>query len=169
MKVSLYAAISIDGFIAKQDGDSEWVSDVDSENFMKNIHECGCIILGHRTFDQYQHEIYPVDGVTNIVLTSQSDLNTNLDNVAYATSPQVAINIARERGHQQALVIGGGKTNGSFLRDNLLDEIILSVHPLVLGNGIKVFESVETFLHLEFLSQKGLGEDLLQLHYKVLR
>jgi len=169
MKVTLYMAVSIDGFIAKKDGDSDWVSPVDSTNFEQKIKEKGCIFVGRRTFDQYQGDLYPVKGVTNIVLTSDLSLKSENDDVIYAQSPSDAIKQAQEKGHDRALLIGGGTTNGLFLKEGLIDEVFLSVHPLILGNGIKLFEGIETDLKLRFIDQKELGEGLAQLHYRVVK
>lgn len=169
MKVTLYMAISIDGFIAKRDGDSDWVSPVDSANFEQKIKEKGCVIVGRRTFDQYQGELYPVKDVTNIVLTSGPSPKAEIDNVIYAQSPSDAIKLAQTKGHDKALLIGGGITNGLFLKEGLVDEVFLSVHPLILGNGIKLFEDIETDIKLKFLDQKELGEGLTQLHYQVVK
>lgn len=168
MKVTLYMAISIDGFIAKKNGDSDWVSPVDSANFEQKIKEKGCIIVGRRTFDQYQGDLYPVKDVLNIVLTSDSSRKPEGDNVVYVQSPRDAVKVAQDRGHDKALLIGGGTTNGLFLKEGLIDEVFLSVHPLILGNGIKLFEGAELDLKLEFLDEKELGEGLTQLHYKLL-
>ena len=55
----------------------------------------------------------------------------------------------------------------AFLKDGLIDEIYLSVHPLVLGKGIKIFEGGEVKVNLKLLGIKELKEDLVQLHYKV--
>lgn len=162
-------AISIDGFIAKKDGDSDWVSPVDSANFEQKIKEKGCIIVGRRTFDQYQGDLYPVKDVTNIVLTSDPSLKSEKNNVVYAQSPKGAVKAIQERGHDKALLIGGGTTNGLFLKEGLIDEVFLSVHPLMLGSGIKLFEGVETDIKLKFLDQKELGEGLTQLHYQVVK
>lgn len=162
-------AISIDGFVAKKDGDSDWVSPVDSANFEQKIKEKGCIIVGRRTFDQYQGDLYPVKNVTNIVLTSDSSLKSEKDNVVYTQSPKEAVKAVQEKGHDNALLIGGGTTNGLFLKEGLIDEVFLSVHPLILGSGIKLFESVETDIKLKFLDQKELGEGLIQLHYQVVK
>jgi len=169
MKVTLYMAISIDGFIAKKDGDSDWVSPVDSANFEQKIKEKGCIFVGRRTFDQYQGDLYPVKGTTNIVLTSNISLKSEKDNVIYAQSPSDAIKRAQAKGHDKALLIGGGITNGLFLREGLIDEVFLSVHPLILGAGIKLFEGNEADIKLEFLDKKELGEGLTQLHYQVVK
>lgn len=70
-------------------------------------------------------------------------------------------------GHTEILLIGGGTTNGLFLKDNLIDEMFLSVHPIILGDGIRLFEGVEKILKLETLGAKILSEGLVQIHYRI--
>lgn len=161
-------ATSIDGFIAKKDGDSDWVSPVDTENFEKAIQENGCIIVGRRTFEQYQGDLYPVKGITNIVVTSDTNKKSNDDNVHFVNgSAEQIISFVKSKGHDKALLIGGGKTNALFLNAGVIDEIVLSVHPLVLGDGIKLFEGEENDLKLEFISSQQLDEGLVQIKYAV--
>lgn len=167
MKVTLYMAMSIDGFIAKKDGDSDWVSPVDTANFEAKITEKGCIVLGRRTFDQYRGELYPVKGIANIVLTRNTSKGEEIEDTTFVTSPSDALKTAQDKGYSEVLLIGGGRANGSFLKENLIDEIFLSVHPLILGDGIKLFENCETKLDLEFLDERKLEEGLVQMHYKV--
>lgn len=167
MKVTLYMAISIDGFIAKKDGDSDWVSPTDTANFEAKINEKECIVLGRRTFNQYRGELYPVKGVTNIVLTTDKSKKEKVEETTFVNSPYEALDVAETKGHTEVLLIGGGTTNGLFLNEKLIDEIFLSVHPLVLGDGIKLFENCETKLDMELLDEKSLEEGLVQLHYKV--
>jgi len=159
-------AISIDGYVAKKDGDSDWVSEIDTKNFEREIKEKGCIILGRRTFKQYEGELYPVKDVTNIVLTTNSSIENSYPNVIYVNSPKEAIETATNKGHDEALLIGGGTTNGLFFKEGLIDEVILSVHPLILGDGIKLFEDVEKFLELQLLNTEEIGNGIIQLVYK---
>ncbi|KXK09226.1 MAG: Dihydrofolate reductase [Microgenomates bacterium OLB22] len=166
MKITLYMAISIDGFIAKSNGDSDWVSETDADLFEKSIHNAGCIILGHRTYKQYLHDLYPIEGVTNIVLASHPQ-NSEFKNVFFAQSPQEAIHIANSQGHTEALLIGGGRTNAAFLNENLIDAIILSVHPLILQDGIRLFEGNENMVPLEQTMMKEIGDGLVHLYYNV--
>ena len=70
-------AISADGFIAKKDGNSDWVSPVDTLNFERAIKENRCIIVGRKTFEQYKEELYPIEGVTNIVVTQNNSLKSD--------------------------------------------------------------------------------------------
>lgn len=169
MNITLYMAISADGFIAKKDGDSDWVSEADAENFEQTMQEFGCIIVGRRTFEQYQDDLYPVEGVTNIVLSSDASREPTDENVVHVASPQEAIEVAKKRGHDRALLIGGGRANGAFLENDLIDEVYVSVYPLILGDGIKLFEGTEKEVKLMCIDQEVLAGELVQLHYKVKR
>lgn len=163
-------ATSADGFIAKRNGDSDWVSPVDTANFEKAIKEHGCIIIGRKTFDQYQEDIYPIEGVTNIVVTSDKSLKSNELNVHFVTgSVEEIVEAIKQKGHDKALLIGGGTTNALFLKAGVIDEMILSVHPLILGNGIKLFESEEVDVKLSLISETKLEEGLIQEKYKLLK
>ena len=166
MKVILYMAVSVDGFIAKKNGDSDWTSKIDSVIFERKIKEMGCLIVGRRTFDQFYGDLYPIRGVTNIVLTTNSSRKSE-EGTIYATSPKEALRVAQEKGYEKVLLIGGGTTNGLFLKENLIDEIFLSVHPLVLSQGIKLFEKCDIGVKLKLLEVKQLKEDLVQFHYLV--
>lgn len=167
MKVTLYMAVSIDGFIAKKDGDSDWVSEVDSVIFNQQIKDKGCIAVGRKTYEQFYGELYPVDGITNIVLTKETDKISDQDYVHFVNSANEAIKKAEENSHDQILLIGGGEVNGAFLNVNLIDEIILSVHPLILSDGIKIFENTLQNVNLELLRVKELDEGLVQMYYQV--
>lgn len=168
MKVTLYMAISADGFIAKEDGDSDWVTEEDGALFEQKILEAGCFFVGKKTFNQYYDELYPIKKVDNIVLTnsvqSASDKNAN---VHFIGSPQKAIKLAQKLGHHEVMLIGGGSTNGTFLEAGLIDEVILSVYPLIFGNGIRLFGNSSQQLDLKLLSTNKLLEGIVQFHYEL--
>ncbi len=167
MKVILYMAISIDGYIAKKDGDSDWVSEEAFKIFEKKIEEAGCIIVGRKTFEQYYGDIYPVEGVTNIVLTSDATRQDKNENVIFVSSPKKALQITEKKGYGKVLLIGGGHVNGAFIQDNLIDEVILCVDPLILGQGIKLFENFRKHVDLDFVNSVEMEEGSIQLHYKL--
>jgi dihydrofolate reductase len=167
MKKILHMAISMDGFIAKPNGDSNWVSKVDSALFEKRCKEAGCIIVGRKTFDQFQGELYPMDGIPNIVLSSMSHPDIKHDNVFYVNSPERAIEMAGEMSHGPVLIAGGGQTNGAFLQSGLIDEIFLSVHPLLINKGIKLFEGIDVSPKFTLIDTKALDDGLVELHYAV--
>jgi len=166
MKVTLYMAVSADGFIADKHGDSDWVSVTDTKIFNQKIKDLGCLIVGRKTFEQYLGELYPVSGVLNIVLTSKRAPSKD-ENTIFVNSPTEALFIAKSKGFESVLLIGGGKTNGSFHSEKLIDEVYFDIHPLILGEGIKVFEKTDTKTGLELIDSVDLGEGQRLLHYKV--
>jgi len=170
MKLTIYNAISIDGFIAKEGRDSDWVSEVDVPYFEKAIKNAGCIIMGRKTFKQYEGELYPFEGVRNIVITRNPEEIGKYPNVmATQNSPKQIRDMLENLGHKAAIIAGGGETNASFLQARVVDEIILSVHPIIIGKGIKLFELEDSIfgVELEKISVKELTEGLIQITYRV--
>ena len=167
MRITLYVATSVDGYIAKLNKDSEWVSPVCGESFNQTIQEYGCIILGSHTYDQYHEEMYPVKGVLNIVVSSDAKRQSDNPELVFAHTPHAAIEIAKINGHDKALLIGGGTINASFLKENLIDDLIIDIHPLILGKGIKVFENIETETALTRNSVVSMEDDLVQMRFSV--
>lgn len=88
MKITLYMAVSSDGFIAKEDGDSGWVSKTDSIIFREKCKEIGCIVLGKRTFEQFRGSLYPFKDITNFVLTRDFSGAGEEENVRFVNFPE---------------------------------------------------------------------------------
>ncbi len=164
MKTTLHMAVSADGYIAKADGDSNWVSSIDEELFFTRVRESGCVVIGKRTYEQYKGSIYPVSGAINIVLSSQK-IDSGDANIVYAGSPVEALKIAKEHGSKGVLVSGGAKVSSSFLKEDMLDEIFFTVHPILLGAGIKPFDGLSINKRLKLIDTRELGESLIELHY----
>jgi len=167
MKVTLYMAISTDGYVAKKNDNTDWVCDADWAVFSKIVKQTGCIVMGRRTYE-VSGEDFPYDCKLNIVMTSDENLKSDSANVVFTSeSPAGVIEIAKNEGFDNLLIIGGGSVNAAFLEQGLIDEIYLSIHPKVLGEGIKIFSGDENDVDLDLLEVKQLEEDLVQLHYKV--
>ena len=88
MKVKLYNAISLDGFIGTNNGDVGWVSEVDVPYFNAEMQRAGCIVIGRKTFEQFQGNIFPVKGVLNIVMTTATLAASKDNNVLLPMRPQ---------------------------------------------------------------------------------
>lgn len=161
-------AISIDGYIALEDGNSDWVSKIDGENFLKAINDTKCVVIGSKTYNQYLNDLFPIDDVSNIIVTSKK-MSSDNKNVHFASNPRQAVDMAKRLGHSEIVLGGGGTINGSFLESDLIDEIYLTVHPIILGKGIKLYEEFDKVIKLDFVSSKTLEEGLIQLHYKVIK
>jgi len=167
MKLTVYMAISIDGLITCGDNDSDWVSDNDWEQFYSYIKANDAVIMGRKTMEQFGED-FPIEGPLNIVLTNNTDLHKESDNlIILSASPQEIIDLAVKKGLNNLLLIGGSETNKQFIEAGLVDEIVLSVHPLVIGRGLHLFGSDPLDVNLELVSTKAINNELVQIVYEV--
>ncbi len=163
----MYMATSLNGYITKGDDDSNWVDDW--EIFTAKIKEYGCIVMGRKTYECAE-DLFPYENALNIVITSK-DIRSPDENksVFLNKSPAEIIKYAENRGFSQMLLIGGSKTNQQFINENLVNEIFITVHPLLIGDGKKLFEPIPNFdKKLELISVEQLKPSLVTLHYKIL-
>lgn len=170
MKITLYMAISIDGFITKGETDSDWVSETDWEEFYGHIKANDAVVMGRKTMEQFDSHEFPIEGVYNFVLSSNTSLHKESDNLSILDiSPIDLVLTAQEKGFENLLLIGGGYTNESFLKASLIDEVVLSVHPIILGEGLNLFGTSNLTVKLNLISSKVVNSELVQLKYKVIK
>ena len=166
MKTTLHMSVSMDGFIAKADGNSDWVSKIDCDLFEQRYKEIGCVVVGRKTFDQFQGSLYPINDIANIVLTSNKDITSKNRNVSFVGSVKEAVDLAVKKGFERLLIAGGGRTNTAFLEANAIDEIFLSVHPILLSEGIRLFEGSKKEHDFNLVGTREMGDGLVELHYR---
>jgi len=76
---------------------------------------------------------------------------------------------ASKLGFKKILLSGGGTINSAFMKDSLVDEIIINVEPFVLGNGIRIFSQENFESKLRLLDVKRLKSGIIQLRYKIIK
>lgn len=172
MKVTLYMAMSLNGIIARESNEEDFLSHKNWETFVELAHLTGCMIWGRKTHEvvktwekSYLDEI---GDITKVVVTSRSDYAVG-DGFERAASPEDALELLEQQGFKSVILTGGSRLNSSFSKKGLIDEVILNVEPVVLGKGIPLFAEDEFEARLDLLGVKRLDEGLVQLHYKVLR
>ena len=170
MKVTIYSEPSIDGYIATINNDTSWVFAIDSGEFNKFIKDSDAIIMGRQTFKFAEEDgDFPYPKSFNVVLTSNKELlNRPKSNKYLFTNkkPKEVLKFLKTKGLKNIGVIGGGKLNGSMINQNLVDEIILVYHPIVLGDGIKLFEKADIKNNFKLISIKKLKLNLVEIKYQ---
>ncbi|MEK7465417.1 MAG: dihydrofolate reductase family protein [Patescibacteria group bacterium] len=172
MKVVLYMGISINGYIAKSDGNSEWTSEEDIQGFFEQSKKVGNIIMGKNTFrEASKYGYFPFSGALNVVATKEKIKNTWGEKRVLFTdrAPCEILKMLEAKGFESAFLAGGGELNSSFMKDGLINEIYLDVEPLVFGRGIKVFADSDFEFELKLLGSRMLNADTIQLHYAVVK
>jgi dihydrofolate reductase len=172
-KVIVYIAVSLDGYIARKDGDIDWLSAVNSKDedygyseFLKNV---DTVIIGRKTYDKVlSFGIgYPHGKFKNYIITRKKRRSS--DNIEFynGNMRKLISSLKKEKG-KNVFVDGGAEIVNLFMKHNLIDEFIISVIPVFLGNGIRLFKNKRPEVKLKLESCKSFSSGLAQLHYKVI-
>jgi len=165
MKLTLMMALTADGRIGRSaDHFPDWTGAADKRLFVAATRKAGVVIMGSRTYDTLGK---PLAGRHNVVLTRNPARRSAADNLEYTHEPPEAI-VARlqARGIAEAILAGGAQINTLFARAGLIDDIRLTVAPLVFGTGPGLFDGpIE--LKLDLLETRTLDGGAVSLHYRV--
>ena len=170
-KLVLYISMSIDGFIATEDDDLSFLSLVEKEgedygyfDFIKTI---DTVIIGRKTFDkvismgyEYPHKDKDVYIITRIDRPEIKPFKYYSDDI------QDLITTLKTRKGKNIYCDGGAEIVNELLKLNLFDEMIISVIPVLLGDGIRLFRGGRSQQKLELISTESFEKGLVQLHYK---
>lgn len=162
-------ATSVNGNITRGKNDSDWVDKADWEMFHKTITDARVMIMGSETYKQFADD-FPQKGALNVVVTNKKALlNKNVDGALFTNlKPKELIQKLSKDGYKQAALIGGQTLNTSFIKEDLIDEVYVDVHPYLIGEGLRVFGDIKDyFKKLKLLGITKLKNDLVLLHYKV--
>src|SRR3989344_6620777 len=120
MKVILYMGITPNGYIARENGDSEWTSEEDLKGFEQNSKNARNIIMGKNTYlYTSQAGLLPFKDALNVVVSHGQMENIYGDKVLITNqSPKEVLKMLEEKGFSEAFLAGGGQLNTSFLKEN---------------------------------------------------
>lgn len=170
-KIRAYIAISIDGKIAKPNGDVSWLDaipnpDQSDYNYFSFLDSITTTLMGYNTYKHILEltEEFPYPTKKNYVLSSKNLENT--EHVTFISSIE-DIQKVKETADGDIWLIGGGVINALCLENNLVDEIELSIMPIVLGQGIPLFGDNTLFAkQFELTNCSTFKSGVVQLSYK---
>jgi dihydrofolate reductase len=181
MKVVLYIAASLDGFIADRDGGVDWLErftdpadgDYGYADFYDGI---AAVAMGRTTYDQVRgFGDWPYPGKPTVVFTHDPP-DPDLPDVSFtADDPAEVVASLREQTEgdpgsspRQAIwLVGGGGLVASFRERGLIDEVILTVIPVLLGEGVPLFPGTQPEASLRLRDVQRFESGIVQLHYEV--
>lgn len=162
--ITLYAAVSLDGYLADADGGVEWLEpftgrDGDYEAFLGGV---DCLVMGSHTYEQVlSFGPWPYGDRPTYVLTGR-DLPLATEAVHLVGGVRETAD--RIEGH--AWLVGGAAAAGAFLGAGLVDEIRLTVVPVLLGEGVALFGDAGG-ARLELLGSDAAPDGSVELRYRV--
>jgi len=176
IKASVFIATSLDGFIARADGALDWLSVGESASteqdygYQEFMHSVDTIVIGRNTFEPVlTFDTWPYSGKKVVVLSSgPSAVPPHLtDSVEWLSlSPQ---RLAERLASQGAthLYVDGGKTIRGFLNAGLINELIITRIPILIGSGIPLFGPLNHDIKLMHIATRQFENGFVQSRYHI--
>ena len=174
-KVIVHIATSADGYIARSDGDLEWLTSRPAPEgfygmnaFMKSV---DTKVLGRKTYEVSRRMGATFDSKSRTLVFSRhsppADAPSGVEFVNDAIGPFMSR--FREQPGKDIWLMGGGEIIASFLDEQAIDEFVISVAPVFIGEGIPLLARRHRHVPLELRSVERFEDGLVQLHYGVQR
>jgi len=173
-KIKLYIAASLNGKIADADGNVGWLESIPNpektdHGYTEFYGSIDTTIQGYSTYNQiisWGIE-FPYGDKKNYVLTRKQGLE-NTEYVEFISEKHIPfIEHLKEQKGKNIWLIGGGQINTMLLNAKLIDEILVFTMPIIIPNGIELFESFPKETHLKLLKTKTYSTGAVELKYRV--
>lgn len=170
-KLILYISMSLDGYIATKDNALDFLSMVEQEgedygynDFVKSV---DTVIIGRKTYEkviamgyEYPHTDKDVYIVTR---TAKPAIGTFK---FYTGALKQLVDSLKSQAGKHIYCDGGAEIANELMQEDLVDDYVISVIPILLGDGIKLFKAGRPEQRLALVSTKAFDKGLVQLHYK---
>ncbi len=156
-KISLFIAMSLDGYIADSKGGVDWLKGQGNDNdnidtyseFVKNI---DTILMGWNTYHQVVTELSPQEWVyndfTTYVITHRN--HTSSEKICFVNiNPIDLVKSLKEKNGKDIWICGGANIVQQLVNEDLIDCYYITIIPILLGSGIRLFENVNYKIELK--------------------
>lgn len=169
MKKTLFLSMSVDGFIANTDG-TPFFPQGAWEDWCALVNNADNVIAGRSSVEQLKDdEMSSILRPKHKVVLSSRDIDVSDSGWQHAKSPAEALEVLRQAGVEEAIIGGGRAVYHSFMRERLVDDIVIDLQPVAFGTGVPVFGDVLEATELKLLDTRPLNDDAIRLRYQVLR
>jgi len=173
-KNKIFIARSLDGYIAGKNGELDWLNSIPNpENldmgFVNFMEDTDAVIMGRVTFElvcSFEGE-WPYHRPIFVLSRTLNSIPEKFKHKAELVKGEIkeVLETINGLGHHQ-LYIDGGATIQSFLKEDLIDELIITTIPILLGGGIPLFRELPKSLEFEHIESKVYLGQMVQDHYK---
>ncbi|MFN6944281.1 MAG: dihydrofolate reductase family protein [Cytophagaceae bacterium] len=171
-KLILYISCSLDGYIAKPNDDLGFLSIVQKEGedygYNDFVATVDTVIVGRKTYDWVVGQGYEfphTDKDSYIITRKERPKEGNL--TFYNGNLKTLVTTLKAESGKNIFCDGGAEIVNQLLTEKLFDELILSIVPILVGEGTRLFKNGRPEQELELISTKSFESGLVQLHYKM--
>ena len=172
-KIIVHIATSADGYIARPDGDLEWLTSRPAPKgfyglnaFMRSI---DTKVLGRKTYEMSLRLGAEFDSKSRCIVFSRSAPPADAPSGVEFVNEAIGLFVDRLRAQpgKDIWLMGGGEIIASFLDEHAIDEFVISVAPVFIGEGIPLIARRQRHMPLELLSSDRFEDGLVQNRYRV--
>ena len=178
MKTSIYIATSLDGFIARENGELDWLpgpeekDNTEDYGFQDYLDSIDAIVMGRNTYEMVISFGEWLYGKKRFIVLSTKHINIP-DHLADFVenkncSPKELVEELKMDGIDHVYV-DGGKTIQGFLNAGLINEIIISRIPVLIGQGIPLFGHLAQDIKLRLIETRSFKNGIVQSKYEVVK
>jgi len=172
MRTIVYVGTSLDGFIARKDGDIDWLVKYQNKEVHTSYHEfisrIDAMVIGRGTFEKViEFPEWPYEKKVFVLSSSLKQIPEIINDKAtlVAMKPAALLNYLSDKGFSN-IYVDGGKVIQSFLKEDLIDELIITRVPELIGTGIPLFGYLDKDLQFEHISTNIYSDGLVKSQYK---
>lgn len=172
-KLSLFIAMTLDGYIAKPNDDLSFLKLVEKEGedygYAEFIDTIDTLIIGRKTYDYVLKEIgasHYDNGQRDVYVITRNQRPSAGRTTFYTGDLIELINKLKSENGKNIYCDGGAEIINELVKYDLIDEYIISVIPVLLGDGIRLFKDGRPEQMLELVNTKQFDTGLTQLHYR---
>lgn len=155
----LYIAVSLDGYIADVDGKIDWLTafEINETGYNEFISTVDSLVMGRVTYDQLVNElspgVWPYPDQTTFVATRQR--REDNAQVQFVNDPIRLVRYLKVQEGKDIWIVGGAQIVASLLEEGLIDKVILTFIPKLIGRGIPLFPEIKS--RFDLVSSKTYG------------
>ncbi len=177
MKITVNMAISLDGFIARSNGDVSWLDAYQQDpnedyGFGAFFASVDVLVMGRKTFEKVlSFGEWPYGDKRVVVLSGAGvEIPERLRSMVECWSGAADEIAGRLKSEGiEHVYLDGGSTVRDFLAAGLVDSMILTRVPILLGNGISLFDGLSAEVSLSHIATRSYASGLVQSEYEVIR
>ena len=166
-KIILFIATSLDGYIAGPDGDISWLKSDQDYGYSDFAAGIDAVVMGRKSYEVslgFGCWLFP--GMKAYVFTRNASLAPHED-VEYVSSPVAEFAGAlKEKPGKNIWLLGGGELVQGFLDSGLVDEAVITIHPVILGGGVPLVPQGTVRRTMKLTNVKSYDTGLVQAFYE---
>lgn len=167
MKTIVYMTLSANGIFSRPSETHQMPKEIFFD-FLKLVGKNGNVVIGRKTFDLMKDQMPDggIPGVEMVVVSNSVSIN---ELAVFVQSPGDAVQYLSKKGFNSIIIGGGANLNNSFINTGLVDEIILTIEPVILDNGITALTGGHNTKNLHLIESSKVNDNIVRLHYKIIK